>query len=53
MILDDGGDATMYILLGARAEAGETVLATQQARKEFESAVERRLARVMVGLRQR
>ncbi|WP_299821393.1 adenosylhomocysteinase [uncultured Jannaschia sp.] len=24
MILDDGGDATMYILLGARAEAGET-----------------------------
>ena len=23
MILDDGGDATMYILLGARAEAGE------------------------------
>ncbi|MCC0044022.1 MAG: adenosylhomocysteinase [Brucellaceae bacterium] len=26
MILDDGGDATMYILLGARAEAGEDVL---------------------------
>ena len=24
MILDDGGDATMYILLGARVEAGET-----------------------------
>ncbi|GGH29336.1 adenosylhomocysteinase [Cribrihabitans marinus] len=24
MILDDGGDATMYILLGARAEAGDT-----------------------------
>jgi adenosylhomocysteinase len=24
MILDDGGDATLYILLGARAEAGET-----------------------------
>ena len=23
MILDDGGDATMYILLGARAEAGD------------------------------
>ena len=23
LILDDGGDATMYILLGARAEAGE------------------------------
>ncbi len=26
LILDDGGDATMYILLGARAEAGEDVL---------------------------
>lgn len=26
MILDDGGDATMYILIGARAEAGEEVL---------------------------
>ncbi len=26
MILDDGGDATMYILTGARAEAGEDVL---------------------------
>ncbi len=26
LILDDGGDATLYILLGARAEAGETDL---------------------------
>jgi adenosylhomocysteinase len=26
MILDDGGDATMYILIGARAEKGEDVL---------------------------
>ena len=26
MILDDGGDATMYIVTGARAEAGEDVL---------------------------
>jgi len=26
LILDDGGDATMYILLGARMEAGENVL---------------------------
>ena len=26
MILDDGGDATLYILLGARVEAGETGL---------------------------
>ena len=26
MILDDGGDATLYILMGARVEAGETSL---------------------------
>ena len=26
MILDDGGDATMYILIGARVENGETGL---------------------------
>ena len=26
MILDDGGDATLYVLLGARLEAGEDVL---------------------------
>ncbi|MFV0474325.1 MAG: adenosylhomocysteinase [Pikeienuella sp.] len=26
MILDDGGDATMYVLMGARVEAGETHL---------------------------
>lgn len=26
MILDDGGDATMYVLIGARVEAGETGL---------------------------
>ncbi|WP_435165332.1 adenosylhomocysteinase [Falsirhodobacter sp. 1013] len=26
LILDDGGDATMYILMGARVEAGETAL---------------------------
>ena len=26
LILDDGGDATIYILLGARAEAGEAIL---------------------------
>jgi len=26
LILDDGGDATMYILIGARVEAGETEL---------------------------
>ena len=27
MILDDGGDATLYIILGAKAESGEKVLA--------------------------
>ena len=26
MILDDGGDATMYVLIGARVENGETDL---------------------------
>ncbi|NBR01788.1 MAG: adenosylhomocysteinase [Alphaproteobacteria bacterium] len=34
MILDDGGDATMYILLGARAEAGEDVLAAPASEEE-------------------
>ena len=34
LILDDGGDATMYILLGARAEAGEDVLATRKRKKK-------------------
>jgi len=28
MILDDGGDATLYVLLGARVENGETDLLT-------------------------
>ena len=32
MILDDGGDATMYILIGARAEAGEDVLSNPRQR---------------------
>ncbi|MCW5699763.1 MAG: adenosylhomocysteinase, partial [Rhodospirillales bacterium] len=34
MILDDGGDATLYILLGARAEADETVLASPGSEEE-------------------
>ncbi len=34
MILDDGGDATMYILLGARAEAGENVLSNPSSEEE-------------------
>ncbi|MGB3899504.1 MAG: adenosylhomocysteinase [Mesorhizobium sp.] len=34
MILDDGGDATMYILVGARAEAGEDVLSKPESEEE-------------------
>jgi len=34
MILDDGGDATMYVLLGARAEAGEDVLSKPGSEEE-------------------
>ncbi|MEO1264149.1 MAG: adenosylhomocysteinase [Pseudomonadota bacterium] len=34
MILDDGGDATMYILLGARADAGEDVLSNPESEEE-------------------
>jgi adenosylhomocysteinase len=34
MILDDGGDATMYILIGARAEAGEDVLSNPKSEEE-------------------
>lgn len=46
MILDDGGDATMYILLGARAEAGEDVLSNPGTEEEevlFEQ-IKKRLA---------
>ncbi len=34
MILDDGGDATMYILIGARAENGEDVLSNPGSEEE-------------------
>ena len=34
LILDDGGDATMYILLGSRLEAGEDVLAQPASEEE-------------------
>jgi adenosylhomocysteinase len=34
MILDDGGDATMYILLGARAENGEDILKNPGSEEE-------------------
>ncbi|GIL01764.1 MAG: adenosylhomocysteinase [Alphaproteobacteria bacterium] len=34
MILDDGGDATMYILIGARAEEGDDVLSNPGSEEE-------------------
>ncbi|MEM7176980.1 MAG: adenosylhomocysteinase, partial [Pseudomonadota bacterium] len=36
MILDDGGDATLYVLLGARVEAGETGLLDTPTSEEEE-----------------
>ena len=46
MILDDGGDATMYVLLGARAEAGEDVLASPSSEEEefLKAQIEKRRA---------
>ena len=38
LILDDGGDATLYVLLGARVEAGETDL-IEVATSEEEEAI--------------
>ena len=45
MILDDGGDATMYILIGARAEAGEDVLSkpTSEEEEYFYAQIKKRL----------
>ncbi|RMH43190.1 MAG: adenosylhomocysteinase [Alphaproteobacteria bacterium] len=37
MILDDGGDATMYVLLGARVEEGETDLIANPSSEEEEA----------------
>jgi adenosylhomocysteinase len=47
LILDDGGDATMYILLGARVEAGETGLLDVPTSDEeivFYAQIKKRLA---------
>ncbi|MEM7547369.1 MAG: adenosylhomocysteinase [Pseudomonadota bacterium] len=47
MILDDGGDATMYILIGARVEAGETDLIEVPTSEEEEflfAQIKKRLA---------
>ena len=45
MILDDGGDATLYILLGARAEAGEDVIPVPTS--EEEEAIKAQIAKRM------
>ena len=46
MILDDGGDATLYILLGARMEAGEDVLAVPTSEEEevIKKQIQKRIA---------
>ncbi len=47
MILDDGGDATMYIIIGARVEAGETgLIETPQSEEDeyFFAQIKKRLA---------
>jgi len=47
MILDDGGDATMYILIGARVEEGETSLIENPGSEEeiyFFAQIKKRLA---------
>ena len=41
MILDDGGDATLYILLGARAEEGEAGLVESPDSEEEEALFDR------------
>tara|TARA_R110002110_G_scaffold103598_12_gene261843 strand:+ start:4209 stop:5600 length:1392 start_codon:yes stop_codon:yes gene_type:complete len=47
MILDDGGDATLYVLLGARVEAGETDLlsvATSEEEEAIFAQIKKRMA---------
>jgi adenosylhomocysteinase len=47
MILDDGGDATMYILIGARVEEGETDLIENPTSEEetyFFAQIKKRMA---------
>ncbi|MEO1688994.1 MAG: adenosylhomocysteinase, partial [Pseudomonadota bacterium] len=48
MILDDGGDATMYVLIGARVEEGETDLIEHPQSEEEEylfAQIKKRLAK--------
>ncbi len=46
LILDDGGDATLYVLLGARAEAGEDVIAVPASEEEIaiKAQIKKRMA---------
>jgi len=46
LILDDGGDATLYVLLGARMEAGEDVLSVPQSEEEeaIKAQIKKRIA---------
>ena len=46
LILDDGGDATLYVLLGARMEAGEDVLAVPSSEEEevIKKQIQKRMA---------
>ena len=46
LILDDGGDATLYVLLGARAEAGEDIIPVPQSEEEevIKAQIKKRMA---------
>ncbi len=46
LILDDGGDATLYVLLGARMEAGEDVLSVPSSEEEtvIKAQIQKRMA---------
>ena len=47
LILDDGGDATLYVLLGARAEAGEDIIPVPSS--EEEEAIKAQIAKRMAA----
>jgi len=47
LILDDGGDATLYVLLGARAEAGEDIIPVPAS--EEEAVIKAQIAKRMAA----
>ncbi|SHL67986.1 adenosylhomocysteinase [Roseovarius marisflavi] len=47
LILDDGGDATLYVLLGARAEAGEEIIPVPASEEEV--AIKAQIAKRMAA----